>query len=68
MTSMRPPGSGLRRTERQLVRKVRHAERIAERGDSAETPLILLGDVLVVVTVVVVALLAVSLLAYDLAR
>jgi len=50
------------------VQKLRHTERIAERGDSAETPLILLGDVLVVVTVVVVALLAVSLLAYDLAR
>lgn len=68
MTSMRPADSGFRRKERKLVQKLRHTERIAERGDSAETPLILLGDVLVVVTVVVVALLAVSLLAYDLAR
>jgi hypothetical protein len=68
MTWMRSPSSGLRRNERQLVGKVRHAERIAERGDSAETPLILLGDVVIVVAVVVVALLAVSPLAYDLAR
>ena len=42
-------------------------ERIADTGASAETPLILLGEVWVVCAIAVLLLLAVALLAYGLA-
>jgi hypothetical protein len=48
-------------------RTLRELEHVAEVGESAETPLILLSDVAFVMAVVVLAVLAVSLLAYHLA-
>jgi hypothetical protein len=50
-------------TESQL----RHLEQVAEKGESDETPLILLGFNVVLWAAVVLALTAVALLAYRLA-
>jgi hypothetical protein len=47
--------------------KVHELEHTADVGESAETPLILLGEVWVVVAAIVLVVLAVSLLAYRLA-
>jgi hypothetical protein len=47
--------------------ELRRLERIADTGDSPETPLILLGEVWVVCAIAVLVLLALTLLAYRLA-
>jgi hypothetical protein len=49
------------------VEKLRELEHTAEVGESPKTPLILLGDVWVVCSIVVIAVIALSLLAYWLA-
>jgi 5,10-methenyltetrahydromethanopterin hydrogenase len=53
-------------TER-AVEKLHQLERTADVGESPKTPLILLGEVWVVSSVLVAAILALSLLAYWLA-
>jgi len=53
-------------TER-AVEKLHELEHTADVGESPKTPLILLGEVSVVASVVVAAILALSLLAYWLA-
>jgi hypothetical protein len=63
---MPEPGSGDEH-ENMPERTLRELEHVAEVGESAETPLILLSDVAFVMAVVVLAVLAVSLLAYHLA-
>jgi hypothetical protein len=53
--------------ENRVEAKVHELEHTAEVGESPKTPLILLGEVWVVSSIVVVAIVAVSLLAFKLA-
>ena len=50
-----------------VARNAHELERVAEKGESPVTPLILLGEVWVVCVVAVLVLLALALLAYRLA-
>jgi hypothetical protein len=50
-----------------VVRKVHELEHVADVGESAETPLILLGEVWVFSAIAVLIFLALALLAYRLA-
>jgi hypothetical protein len=50
-----------------LKEELRRLERIADAGDSSQTPLILLGEVWIVCAIAVLVLLALTLLAYRLA-
>lgn len=47
-------------------RKLRELEQVADAGESAETPLILIGEVSFVVAIAVLVVLALALLAYRL--
>ena len=47
--------------------KLHELERVADEGESAETPLILIGEVWFVVAIAFVVLLVLALLAYRLA-
>jgi hypothetical protein len=49
------------------VRKLRELEHVADVGESAETPLILIGEVWFVVAIAVLVVLALALVAYRLA-
>jgi hypothetical protein len=49
------------------VRKLRELEHVADVGESAETPLILIGEVWFFVAIVVLVVLALALVAYRLA-
>jgi len=50
-----------------VLDEARRLERVADAGESAETPLILLGEVWIVCAAAVLLLLALALLAYRLA-
>ena len=52
---------------RELKEELRSLQKTADVGASAETPLILIGEVWVVCAIAVLVLLAVALLAYRLA-
>jgi hypothetical protein len=49
------------------VRKLRELEQVADVGESAETPLILIGEVWFVVAIALLVMLALALVAYRLA-
>jgi hypothetical protein len=49
------------------VRKLHELEHVADVGESAETPLILIGEVWFVVAIAVLVVLALALVAYRLA-
>jgi hypothetical protein len=52
---------------RRGVQKLRQLEHVAEEGESAETPLILIGEVWFVVAIALLVMVALALLAYRLA-
>jgi len=49
------------------MQELHERERVADAGESAETPAILIGEIWVVVSIAFLVVLAVSLLAYRLA-
>jgi hypothetical protein len=52
----------------ELTERLHELKRTADEGESAETPLIVLGAVWVVAAAAVLVLIAIALLAYDLAK
>jgi len=55
------------RQDSRAIQELREREQVADSGESAETPAILIGDIWVVVSIAFLVVLAISLLAYRLA-